>query len=129
MLATITAKFRIETDGDVPREQLVQDFQTYLEETQEFPHGNVFSHTTGQDLGEINIQDIEWVKGIRWTPDELQLLTQMVLITWDCQRMLGLDEYLGLEHKDKSHDFLIDVLTDVTTKLNIAAEQTWEGEG
>ena len=55
MKVTLIALIEIEAEGPFDEAQLIRDFDGYMGECIGLPHGNVWSHKTGEDLGEIQL--------------------------------------------------------------------------
>ena len=64
MKLTIIRKITIETDAKTSAKQLIDDFDGYMAEAIGSPHGNVFSHETGEDLGEINLVNFDKLENL-----------------------------------------------------------------
>lgn len=124
MKTTVTAIIELETDApDTDAATLAEDFEAYMIECIGSPHGNIFNPDTGEDKGEIEVNSFDLAKGIHFTKDELHIIGQMLQITWDCQRMLGLDEYLMIEDPNLPERKMANILTNITTKVNTARDE------
>ena len=118
----VTADIELFTDAkECTEEQLAYEFGVYMEESSEYPHGNIFSHKTGEDMGEINIRSFDLVSGVHFNHRELHLLALMADNLRDVRRMQDLDDHLGTTAL--SHEHLSDTLADVTVKITKMQEQ------